>query len=70
MTNTGFGDHHSEGQEKYLRELSITPWGASRELQKITPMRCPTGTILHGENEVFQRNRNDFPKVSFSLDVI
>jgi hypothetical protein len=31
---------------------------------------CLTGTILHGENEVFQRNRNDFPKVSFSLDVI
>jgi hypothetical protein len=26
--------------------------------------------ILHGENEVFQRNRNDFPKVSFTLDVI
>jgi hypothetical protein len=47
-----------EGQEKYLREPSITP------------VRCPTGTILHGENEVFQTNRNDFPKVSFSLDVI
>jgi hypothetical protein len=31
---------------------------------------CPTGNILHGENEVFQRNRNDFPKVSFTLDVI
>jgi hypothetical protein len=32
----------------------------------------PPGTILHGENEVFhfQRNRNDFPKVSFTLDVI
>jgi hypothetical protein len=29
-----------------------------------------TATILHGENEVFQRNRNDFPKVSFTLDVI
>jgi hypothetical protein len=25
---------------------------------------------LHGENEVFQRNRNDFPKDSFTLDVI
>jgi hypothetical protein len=25
---------------------------------------------LHGENEVFQGNRNDFPKVSFTLDVI
>jgi hypothetical protein len=45
-------------------------WGTSRELSKITPVRCPTGTILHGENEVFQRNRNDFPKVSFTLDVI
>jgi hypothetical protein len=31
---------------------------------------CPTGTILHGENEVFQSNRNDFPKVSFTLDRI
>jgi hypothetical protein len=38
--------------------------------KKITPVRCPTGTILHGENEVFQRNRNDFPKVSFTLNVI
>jgi hypothetical protein len=28
------------------------------------------GTILHGENEVFQSNRNDFPKVSFILDGI
>jgi hypothetical protein len=27
-------------------------------------------TILHGENEVFERNRNDFLKVSFTLDVI
>jgi hypothetical protein len=25
---------------------------------------------LHGKNEAFQRNRNDFPKVSFTLDVI
>jgi hypothetical protein len=24
----------------------------------------------HGENEVFQSNRNDFPKVSFTLDGI
>jgi hypothetical protein len=38
--------------------------------KKITPVRCPTGTILHIENEVFKRNRNDFPKVSFTLDVI
>jgi hypothetical protein len=51
-------DTCSEGQEKYIRELSITPVGYF------------TGTILHGENEVFQRNRNDFPKVSFTLDVI
>jgi hypothetical protein len=33
-------------------------------------VRCPTGTILHGENEVFQWNGNYFPKVSFTLDVI
>jgi hypothetical protein len=75
-----------EGQEKYLRELSITPveyfTGAIKK--SLSPVRCPTGTILHGENEVFQRNRtilhgenevfqrnrNDFPKVSFTLDVI
>jgi hypothetical protein len=25
------------------------------------------GTILHGGNVVFQTNRNDFPKVSFTL---
>jgi hypothetical protein len=37
---------------------------------EILTVWCPTGTILHGENEVFQRNRNDFPKVSFTLDVI
>jgi hypothetical protein len=55
----------SEGQEKYLRELSITHVGYFTGAIKI-----PTGTILHGENEVFQRNRNDFPKVSFTLDVI
>jgi hypothetical protein len=61
---------YSEDQEKYLRELSITPVGYFTGAMKITPVRCPTGTILHGENEVFQRNRNDFPKVSFTLDVI
>jgi hypothetical protein len=38
--------------------------------KKITPVRCPKVNILHGENEVFQKNRNDFPKVSFTLDVI
>jgi hypothetical protein len=32
---------------------------------KITHVGCPTGTILHGENEVFQSNRNDFPKVTY-----
>jgi hypothetical protein len=58
----------SEGQEKYLRELSITPVGYFTGA--IKNHSCPTGTILHGENEVFQRNRNDFPKVSFTLDVI
>jgi hypothetical protein len=26
------------------------------------------GTILHGENEVFQSNRNDFPKDTFTLE--
>jgi hypothetical protein len=60
----------SECQKKYLRELSITPVGYFTGVIKITPVRCPTGTTLHGENEVFQRNMNDFPKVSFTLDVI
>jgi hypothetical protein len=46
------------------------PWGTSRELLKITPMGCPTETILHGKNKVFQSNRSDFPKVSFNLDGI
>jgi hypothetical protein len=44
--------------------------GHGEILENENKMRCPTGTILHGENEVFQRNRNDFPKVSFTLDVI
>jgi hypothetical protein len=29
-----------------------------------------TGTILSGINEVFQSNRNDFPKVTFTFDGI
>jgi hypothetical protein len=38
-------------------------------------MGCSLGSFSegqekYGENEVFQRNRNDFPKVSFTLDVI
>jgi hypothetical protein len=52
-------------QEKYLRELSVTPmW----YFTGATPvgLGCPTGSILHGENEVFQ-NRYDFPKVTFTL---
>jgi hypothetical protein len=60
----------SEGQEKYLRELSITPVGYFTGAIKNHSCACPTGTILHGEDEVFQRNRNDFPKVSLTLDVI
>jgi hypothetical protein len=62
---------HSEGQEKYLRELSITPvgyfTGAIKNHSRAVSHR---NYNLHGENEVFQRNRNDFPKVSFTLDVI
>jgi hypothetical protein len=46
------------------------PWGIHGSALKITPVECPTGTILHGENEIFQSNRNDFPKVSFTLDGI
>jgi hypothetical protein len=28
---------------------------------------CRTGTVLHGENEVFHSNRNDFPKVRIGI---
>jgi hypothetical protein len=54
----------SEGQEKYLWEQSITPvryfTGAIKNHSRA--VSHGTGTILHGENEVFQRNRNDFPQ--------
>jgi hypothetical protein len=53
----------SEGQEKYFHELS-----------SITPVGYFTGVIKNHSvlpcDEVFQRNRNDFPNVSFTLDVI
>jgi hypothetical protein len=39
----------SEGQEKYLRELSITPVGYFTGAIKNHSLGCPTGTILHGE---------------------
>jgi hypothetical protein len=48
---------HSRG---VLHGSEITPVG----------LRCPTGTILHDVNEVFQSNRNDFPKVTFTFDGI
>jgi hypothetical protein len=50
-------------------------WGTSQS-QELNHSRGPgvyvrpTGTILHGENEVFQSNRNYFPKVTFTLDGI
>jgi hypothetical protein len=50
------------------RNCQSLPCGTSRE--KIALVGCPTGTILHGENEVFQCNRNDFHNVSFTLDEI
>jgi hypothetical protein len=53
----------SEVQEKYLRELSITPvWYFTGVIKNHS--RVVTGTILHVENEVFQRNRNDFPRLA------
>jgi hypothetical protein len=52
-------------QEKYIQELSVTPVGY---FVGATPVGCPTGTILHGENDVFQSNRNDFPKVTFTFE--
>jgi hypothetical protein len=60
-------------QEKYVRELSVTRVGYFRGAKPLlchVGLGCPTGTVLHGENEVFQSNRNDFPKVSFTLDGI
>jgi hypothetical protein len=35
-----------------------------------TPVGCPTGVNLHSENETLQSNRNDFPKVTFTLNAI
>jgi hypothetical protein len=45
-------------------------WGTVTGAIKNHSHACPTVTILHAKNEVFQRNRNDFPKVSFTFDVI
>jgi hypothetical protein len=50
----------SEGQEKYLRELSITPVGYFTGA-----ITNHSRAVSHSENEVFQRNRN-----YFTLDVI
>jgi hypothetical protein len=62
---------NSEGQEKYVRELSVTSVGYFMEAieNRSRGVSIP-GTILHGENEIFQSNRNDFPNVtcSFTLD--
>jgi hypothetical protein len=44
----------SEGQEKYLRELSNTPVGYFTGAIK--------KNILNGANKVFQSNRSDFPQ--------
>jgi hypothetical protein len=41
------------------RSYQSLPWGLHRTYPKITPVGCPTGTIFHGENEVFLSNRND-----------
>jgi hypothetical protein len=60
----------SEGQEKYLQELSITPVGYFTGAIENHSCGCPMGTIFHGENKVFQSNRSDFPMVSFTLNGI
>jgi hypothetical protein len=41
----------------------------SRRVLHGTPvgLGCPTGTILHGVNAVFQSNRNDFPRLPLHL---
>jgi hypothetical protein len=44
----------------YRSDQSLT-WGLHASYLKITPV---------GENEVFQSNRNDFPKISFTLNGI
>jgi hypothetical protein len=41
-----------------------------RSYKKSLPCGVPQELFCIGENEVFQRNRNHFPKVSFTLDVI
>jgi hypothetical protein len=62
--------HLSEGQEKYLWEPSVTPVGTSQERSENHSCGVSHRTILHGENEVFQSNMNDFPKVGLNLDGI
>jgi hypothetical protein len=65
------GHYNSEGQEKYLRELSITPVGYfTGAIKKSLLWGVPQELFCMAKMEVFQRNRNDFPKVSFTLDVI
>jgi hypothetical protein len=61
----------SEGLEKYVWELSVTPMGYFTGT-----IENPSCHVLWDyfacENEVlvFQSNKNDFPKVSFTLDGI
>jgi hypothetical protein len=59
----------SEGQEKYLRVLSITPVGYFTGAIKNHSRAVSHRNYFVWQNEVFQR-MNDFPNVSFTLDVI
>jgi hypothetical protein len=52
------------------RSYPVTPMGYFTEAIENHSCGVSQGTILHGENEVFQSNRNDFPKVSYTLDGI
>jgi hypothetical protein len=64
------------------REISVTPVGyftgaishscvvLHGSYRKSLSSGVSRGLFCTGENEVFQSNRNDFPKVSFTLDGI
>jgi hypothetical protein len=60
----------NQGMPGEIRELSVTPVGYFTAAIENHSRGVPTGTILHGENGVFQSNMNDFPQVTYYLDEI
>jgi hypothetical protein len=65
-------DMVSEGQEKYSRELSITPVGyfSDGSYKKSLPCSVPQELFCMAKMRYFRGTGMIFPKVSFTLDVI